>query len=85
LNGSGSVLCWGGLYPPYLISGSAVPRAEAEGFTFGVIARGESHVCGIRTDDGLVYCWGQNYLGQLGDGTATTREVPAPVMPASKW
>lgn len=35
------------------------------------IAAGRAHTCGIG-DDGRVYCWGRNELGQLGTGTATS-------------
>lgn len=30
-----------------------------------------THVCGVVTT-GQAYCWGENYAGQLGDGSATT-------------
>lgn len=29
--------------------------------------------------EGVVWCWGNNQYGQLGDGTTTTRSLPAPV------
>jgi len=32
-----------------------------------------AHTCAI--DDGLVYCWGQNVAGQLGDGTVTEKTL----------
>ena len=32
------------------------------------------HACAIA--DAQVYCWGNNSIGQLGDGTTTTRSVP---------
>jgi alpha-tubulin suppressor-like RCC1 family protein len=38
----------------------------------GQIAVGASHSCAI-TERGGVKCWGGNWLGQLGDGTATER------------
>jgi alpha-tubulin suppressor-like RCC1 family protein len=45
---------------------------------FREIAPGFAHNCAIGTDD-AAYCWGQNGSGQLGDGSATTRLVPAAV------
>jgi alpha-tubulin suppressor-like RCC1 family protein len=36
------------------------------------------HACGITTTN-VAYCWGDNTLGQLGDGTRTTRLKPVPV------
>jgi alpha-tubulin suppressor-like RCC1 family protein len=36
---------------------------------------GSDHAC-ARMEDGPVYCWGSNKLGQLGDGTTTSRTAP---------
>ena len=36
---------------------------------------GHSHACG-RVYSGIVYCWGANGSGQLGDGTTTSSPVP---------
>jgi alpha-tubulin suppressor-like RCC1 family protein len=36
------------------------------------------HTCGVTTAN-LVYCWGYNYFGQLGDGTTTSRSRPVPI------
>jgi alpha-tubulin suppressor-like RCC1 family protein len=33
------------------------------------------HSCAIRADGGL-FCWGENGIGQLGDGTMTERHTP---------
>ena len=41
------------------------------------VAVGESHACAI-LDAGL-QCWGNNYYGQLGDGSTTHRSVPVDV------
>lgn len=39
------------------------------------IVGGNNHFCAI-TADRIVYCWGLNNFGQLGDGTTTTRDEP---------
>ncbi|MCM1440369.1 MAG: hypothetical protein NC131_14365, partial [Roseburia sp.] len=39
------------------------------------VAAGDNHVVALRTD-GLVFGWGDNTYGQLGDGTTTRRNVP---------
>jgi alpha-tubulin suppressor-like RCC1 family protein len=36
------------------------------------------HTCGVTTDD-RAYCWGGNWVGQLGDGTTTNRLTPVAV------
>jgi hypothetical protein len=43
------------------------------------IATARDHTCGLDTE-GLIWCWGHNDAGQLGDGSATDRLTP--VQPA---
>jgi len=43
------------------------------------LAAGADHTC-VLTSDGLVYCWGDNSGGQLGDGSTTARAVPVQVV-----
>jgi alpha-tubulin suppressor-like RCC1 family protein len=43
------------------------------------LSAGGNHSCAIR-NDGSVWCWGRNDFGQLGDGTATDRDVPVQVV-----
>lgn len=38
-----------------------------------------------RTATGLVYCWGANDAGQLGDGTFTSRTAPVPLFGGLTW
>lgn len=45
---------------------------------FVAIAAGYRSTCG-RTNSGQVYCWGNNFWGQLGDGSTTDRPKPVPV------
>ena len=68
-----------------LLPGGTSVRAQSEGVTsdpatvfvtrpvFSVLASGSeaNHSCGI-TAQGAVFCWGSNYLGQLGVGIADT-------------
>ena len=39
----------------------------------GILISG-THICAIKSDNS-VYCWGDNYYGQLGDGTNTDSNV----------
>lgn len=45
---------------------------------FVELSLGGRHTCGI-TPDGRAMCWGENWAGQLGDGTAAPRSVPTAV------
>ena len=62
LNGSGQ-LGSGTVYD----AATSTPRLVSGGHLFTKIATGASHSCAIDTA-GLVWCWGRDDLGQLGDG-----------------
>ena len=76
---SGGVKCWGmdtGNNPG---NQSDIP-VDVVGLTSNMtsVAAGTNHTCGLATD-GSAYCWGNNYLAQLGDGTRTNSNIPVPV------
>lgn len=65
------------------------PTAETSAAVASSVARITTSVdmsCGI-TSTGALYCWGNNYLGQLGDGTNIKRAVPTfvPVPGGGRW
>ena len=82
---AGAVYCWGGNQSGVLGNGSSaegsdVPVAvDATGVLSGVTLLqatvGGHHACAEDTT-GLVYCWGDNTYGELGDGTTTSSSVP---------
>jgi len=69
---SGTVL---GMYPFTLDSYKRCGRSPTPVGTasFTAVATGQAHACALDTT-GLAYCWGDNTLGQLGNGTV----APAP-------
>ena len=81
---TGAVKCWGNNIYGQLGDGTTTSRtasAEVVGLTAGVvaIAAGNGHTCAV-TSTGGVKCWGDNYYGQLGDGSRTGRKVPVDVV-----
>jgi alpha-tubulin suppressor-like RCC1 family protein len=85
LNGDGTVWAWGHNECGQLGDGTTTDRSTpvqvkgpgGVGFLTGVaaVAVGGNHTVALK-DDGTVWAWGDNYYGQLGDGTTTNRHTP---------
>jgi alpha-tubulin suppressor-like RCC1 family protein len=81
----GSVSCWGWNDYGQLGDGTTTDRnTPTQISTLGnertavAISTGSKHTCAI-LDNGSVSCWGDNYYGQLGDGTTTDRFTPTAI------
>lgn len=86
LTGGGQAYCWGTDQLGQLGDGpgsvescatpagtsqcSTTPTAVAGGLTFTDIVAGETFACGL-TAAGAVHCWGEDEMGQLGDGASS--------------
>lgn len=57
---------------------SFTPVRVSGGLDFRAVTAGRNHSCGITTA-GSAYCWGQDSLGQLGNGGNRNRNVPVAV------
>ena len=73
--------CWGEGAGGALGNGTETPTQltpvpVSGGLQFLQVEAGEFHTCGVTYPDRRAYCWGENQLGELGDGTSTRRLVP---------
>lgn len=56
-------------WAPLTVAATATAPASGPGPGVATMSAGGSHTCALRTD-GTVWCWGDNRLGQLGQGSA---------------
>lgn len=89
LDSAGTAYCWG-MNSGRIGDGTGTDRPSPTaalmplGVTFTSLVAGYDGTCGL-TPAGMAYCWGRNHLGQVGDGTDTSRYEPtAVVMPAGE-
>jgi alpha-tubulin suppressor-like RCC1 family protein len=73
---TGVAYCWGDNWYGQLGNGSngqstvkSQPVAVVGGLEFAAVSAGCLYSCGV-TPTGVAYCWGANYSGQLGNGSA---------------
>jgi alpha-tubulin suppressor-like RCC1 family protein len=82
----GAVYCWGRGTEGQLGNGSTASSVEPVlvsgtgpgGLVVESISAGHHHTCALVTGRSA-YCWGENRFGEIGDGSATLRSVPAKV------
>jgi alpha-tubulin suppressor-like RCC1 family protein len=87
LTSTGGVKCWGDDYSGQLGDATVHPGdfsdvpVDVAGLTSGVtaISAGRYHSC-AKLASGGAKCWGDNFYGQLGDGTQQTRRTPVDVL-----
>jgi alpha-tubulin suppressor-like RCC1 family protein len=88
----GALFCWGDNQAGQLGTGSAGPtadratpqRVDVPGSSWAEVAAGDAHTCAIDTN-GALFCWGQNFDGQLGVGDSIDRSLPTRVGTLTDW
>lgn len=85
LTSAGSAYCWGANAAGALGDGTllqrSAPVAVTGGIAFAQIVAGgfsnlNAHTCGL-TGSGQAYCWGDNQVGAIGDGSTVNRLAPS--------
>ena len=86
LHQTGTISCWGNNSNGQLGNGqsgrnerSLVPAQVLSITDATAIAAGQDHSCALHRD-GTISCWGQNYRGELGDGSRNDSSVPVKVV-----
>jgi len=83
LTAGGAAYCWGWNGYGQLGDGSnslnsTTPVPVTGGLTWASLSTGDAHNCGL-TATGVMYCWGLNRFGQIGDSSTTDRNAPVAV------
>jgi len=80
----GDVWCWGGNGLGQLGDGTgddspSPVQASLMSSSASIVSSGRYHSC-VLDSMGLVWCWGMNHAGQLGNGTREDQGLPGPVV-----
>ncbi len=81
---AGAIWCWGRndtsqIGVPMNFDGITTPTKIASPLSFVDVAAGAFHACGL-TALGQAVCWGDDYYGQLGDGSVALSAAPVNVV-----
>ena len=88
--GDGTLWCWGYNSSGQLGDGTTAAYKVTPSQVFGALTTwagvntGAYHTCARKTN-GTLWCWGDNYYGQLGDGFTADKKNPTQVGALNTW
>lgn len=90
IGSEGTLFCWGANdkgqcgtgSPTPVVAPTKIPAPAGQRWVH--ISAGDYHTCAI-TDLGMLFCWGDNASGQIGDDTTTMRYEPTPIASDIRW
>jgi alpha-tubulin suppressor-like RCC1 family protein len=80
---SGKLYCWGNDGNGEVGNGDGTyyaiptPKRVGTGEDWASVTAGHPHTCGVRTS-GKLYCWGNDSLGEVGDGGSSDASITTP-------
>ena len=85
----GTLWVWGSNWNGQLGNGEATgyqpaPIQIGTATNWATVSAKGNHTVAVRTD-GTAWAWGNNWNGQLGDGTTTSRNAPVQIGTATNW
>lgn len=89
IRNTGELVCWGRNDEGQIGDGTTTQKTEPEpvgrDLDWASVSAGSGlHTCAIKTN-GTLWCWGDNRLGTLGDGTFIDRPAPVQIGTDSDW
>lgn len=89
LKAAGSPWGWGsntnGAIGDNTVTNRSSPVSSVGAHSFTQIGAGNTHNGGFKSNNGTVWCWGQNTFGQLGDNSTASRSSPVSVVGAHSF
>lgn len=89
----GTIWCWGANGDGHIGAGTglgsmvAVATQVSNPGPWSQMSSGRHHTCAIKADDGEMWCWGNDQLGALGNGSTETEDKydPVPITESGPW
>ncbi len=86
------VYCWGYNMYGQLGNGNSgssadlnLPTLLSSSLTFSSVAAGNGHTCAIESTGKIIYCWGHNDVGQIGNNNLVDQPIPVQIFGSTSY